>query len=136
MIKGIVAGRPVGSEQGIVTAILHYLVSLRLRPVHHRNTGSIRGKNGDGTLRFGLARSSINQKGAPDILVTVDGFGVAIEVKSAVGRLRPEQVEWLQAFQSMPTGGLVVVARSVDDVVAAVERLKRGERWMVDLKNV
>jgi hypothetical protein len=37
----------------------------------------------------------------------------SIEVKSATGRLRPEQRQWLEAVQA--AGGIAGVARSVED---------------------
>ncbi len=118
------------NEQAILTAILQYLVSMHLRPVHHRNTGAIFHRGGQ--VVFGRSRSSINQKGAPDILVTFLGVGLAIEVKAAKGRLSPEQREWLNDFQAEPSRGLAMVARSVDDVVDALGRMRRGERWSID----
>lgn len=135
MIKAMINGRPSGSEQGILTAILHYLVVLGTNPVHHRNTGIIIGRNGV-NLRFGRGRNAINQRGAPDILVTYKGRGMAIEVKNATGRLRPEQRDWLDRFQKGASAGLVVVARSVDDVVNAVDKINAGETWQLDLAPV
>jgi hypothetical protein len=126
MIKGILNGKPFGSEQNILTAILHYLISLGIRPVHHRNTGAIFGKNGDGSLRFGRAKTTLNQRGAPDILMTYRGRGVAIEVKRPDGRLSNDQKEWLSVFQKPPNNGAVIVARSVDDVERAIRELDCG----------
>jgi hypothetical protein len=37
----------------------------------------------------------------------------SIEVKSATGRLRPEQRQWMEAVQA--AGGIAGVARSVED---------------------
>lgn len=75
--------------------------------------------------------------GSPDVVgvLTVGGVGVmvGIEVKSATGRVRPEQAAWLAAgaARGMVTG----VARSADDaraIVAAgrarVEEVLRGGR--------
>ena len=67
----------------------------------------------------------VGGKGAGDLLgwttrtITSDMVGqpvavfTSIEVKSASGRLRPEQRQWLEAVQA--AGGIAGVARSVDD---------------------
>jgi hypothetical protein len=39
----------------------------------------------------------------------------SIEVKSATGRLRPEQRQWLETVQA--AGGIAGVARSVEDAL-------------------
>jgi hypothetical protein len=39
----------------------------------------------------------------------------SIEVKTATGRLRPEQQQWLDAVQA--AGGIAGVARSVDEAL-------------------
>ena len=130
-IKGIINGRPAGNEQGIVTAILGYLAAIGAMPVHHRNSGAI--VRSGGRIIFGRSRSMFNQRGAPDILFTYMGRGVAVEAKSATGRLRPEQREWLDRFQKGPSRGLVIVARSVDDVEKAVDKIKAGETWTADV---
>lgn len=44
---------------------------------------------------------------------------LCIEVKSARGRLRPEQKEFLQAMANL--GAICMVARSLNDVIAAFE---------------
>jgi hypothetical protein len=52
---------------------------------------------------------------------THNGIGVVlqIEVKAARGRVAPEQTKWLAMIERM--GGIAVVARSVDDVLDAIE---------------
>lgn len=62
------------------------------------------------------------------ILTLTSGVGrfLALEVKSARGRLRPEQVTWLELVRRM--GGFAAVVRSVDEARAAVWRARRGER--------
>jgi hypothetical protein len=55
-------------------------------------------------------------RGVPDILGCYRGRGLAIEVKSSIGKTSPEQDLWLGKWANYPTSGLWLVARSVDDV--------------------
>ncbi|GMO63128.1 MAG: hypothetical protein Ta2A_10120 [Treponemataceae bacterium] len=65
-------------------------------------------------IRFG-------EKGAADLICCMpDGRFAAIEVKSPKGRLSPEQKQWLANIESRH--GLVVVARSVEDVIVALKQ--------------
>lgn len=132
MIKGVAGGRPYGTEKQIQTAILAYLCSRGILPVHHRNTGDIV-RNRAGQIRFGRSWSTLNQRGAPDVLFTYLGKGVALEVKTPIGRLSPDQRDWLNRFQAPPNEGLVIVARSVDDAEAALKKMEAGETWKQDL---
>ena len=58
--------------------------------------------------------------GVPDLLGVLgpDGRAIAIEVKHVKGRQGPEQVAFQKAWEAR--GGLYVVARSVDDVIARI----------------
>lgn len=57
--------------------------------------------------------------GTPDLLgVIKPGTALAIEVKDAKGRQRPEQVAFQKAWESR--GGLYILARSVDDVLTRI----------------
>jgi hypothetical protein len=49
----------------------------------------------------------------PDMVGQQVAVFTSIEVKSASGRLRPEQRQWLEAVQA--AGGIAGVARSVED---------------------
>jgi len=62
------------------------------------------------------------RKGISDILGIVPPTGrlIAVECKSGKGKLTPEQREFLADVTA--AGGLAIVARSVDDVVKAMER--------------
>jgi hypothetical protein len=70
-------------------------------------------------VQFGLAVGSADLIGWTTRTITPDMVGqqvavfTSIEVKSATGRLRPEQRQWLEAVQA--AGGIAGVARSVDD---------------------
>ena len=59
--------------------------------------------------RFGLA------VGSADLIGIAHGKPLAIEVKSATGRLSPEQIAWGECWRRL--GGLFVVARSVDEAI-------------------
>ena len=103
------------SEKGTQKAILQWL---RLHGAFavRVNTGAT--KIGERFVRFN------DTVGCPDILCCwpgvqySSGIFVGIEVKRVGGRLRPEQAACLDAIRK--AGGLAFVARSVDDVAAAL----------------
>ena len=70
-------------------------------------------------VRYGLQPGSADLIGWRTITITPEMVGqqvavfTSIEVKSATGRLRPEQRQWMEAVQS--AGGIAGVARSVED---------------------
>src|SRR5262245_20432134 len=65
------------------------------------------------------ARGGKVRKSWPDISAVIkSGRLLAIEVKSATGRFKPGQPEMLAAL--VKAGALVIVARSIDDVKAAL----------------
>jgi hypothetical protein len=82
------------------------------------NTGTLRDQRGR-PVQFGLAVGSADLIGWTTRTITPDMVGhqvavfTSIEVKSATGRLRPEQRQWLEAVQA--AGGIAGVARSVED---------------------
>jgi hypothetical protein len=82
------------------------------------NTGTLRDQHGR-PVQFGLCKGSADLIGYRTITITPDMVGqqvavfTSIEVKTATGRLRPEQQQWLDAVQA--AGGIAGVARSVED---------------------
>jgi hypothetical protein len=82
------------------------------------NTGTLRDQHGR-PVQFGLCKGSADLIGWRTITITPEMVGqqvavfLSIEVKTATGRLRPEQQQWLDAVQS--AGGIAGVARSVED---------------------
>lgn len=84
------------------------------------NTGTLRDQNGR-PVQFGLCKGSADLIGWKRVTITPDMVGttvavfVSIEVKTATGRLRPEQQQWLDAVQA--AGGIAGVARSVEDAI-------------------
>jgi hypothetical protein len=98
----------------------HIRLALSRGPVrlYRNNTGTLRDQHGR-PVTFGLAVGSADLIGWTTRTITPDMVGqqvavfTSIEVKSATGRLRPEQRQWLEAVQA--AGGIAGVARSVED---------------------
>jgi hypothetical protein len=105
-------------EQDVVKAILDYLTLRHIPHVHVRNSGNIIHKK-DGSMFFG---KGLNQKGVCDIVAVFKSVALGIEVKSDIGRLRPEQKEWLGEWEKH--GGQWILARSVTDVEQLLENIK------------
>ncbi len=61
------------------------------------------------------------EKGTSDILGIWRGKMLCIEVKSAKGRLRPEQKDFLQAMANL--GAICMIARSLQDVILVLDAL-------------
>ncbi len=88
------------------------------------NTGTLKDANGR-PVQFGLCKGSADLIGWTTRTITPDMVGqqvavfTSIEVKSATGRLRPEQRQWLEAVQA--AGGIAGVARSVEDAQSLID---------------
>jgi len=79
-----------------------------------QNSGTFQERNRDGSVRYIRANTA---KGMSDIMgVLKDGRTLAIEVKSAIGRMRPGQEEFLATIRQ--AGGVAGVCRSVEDAQA------------------
>ncbi len=82
------------------------------------NTGTLKDANGR-PVQFGLCKGSADLIGWKRVTITPEMVGtqvalfLSIEVKTATGRLRTEQQQWLDAVQA--AGGIAGVARSVSD---------------------
>lgn len=77
--------------------------------VWRNNTGVLKDKTGR-PIKFGLC------KGGSDLIgITKDGRFLAVECKTATGRIRPEQLTFIDAVQK--AGGRAGVARSVDEAL-------------------
>ena len=98
-------------EHEIQNEIMAYLVSNKIF-AWRQNTGAISIK--DRFIRFGL-------KGTSDILGIYKGIFLAIEVKTAQGKLRKEQVFFLRKIKDQ--GGIAIVARSLDDVKCVLNEI-------------
>lgn len=101
-----------GPKESVIQAqILAYLERRGDCFVWRNNTGSFSPRPG-AFVRFGTP-------GSADILgVRWGGQLLAVEVKTSTGRLRPAQERW--GAEVTRFGGLYIVARSVDDVDAAL----------------
>lgn len=64
-----------------------------------------------GRKRFGHLKRT---NGVPDILGIFKGKPLAIEVKTPIGRMSPEQIDFKLRFEI--EGGIFIEARSLDDV--------------------
>jgi hypothetical protein len=79
-----------------------------------QNSGTFQERNREGSTRYIRANT---QRGMSDIMgVLKDGRTLAIEVKSATGRMRPGQEEFLATIRQ--AGGVAGVCRSVEDAQA------------------
>jgi len=104
------------TEADIQRTILDYL-NLKGHFVVRINTMGV-AKWGRGGSFAGFRPSPM--KGVSDILgISSTGKFIAIEVKSAKGKASPEQIDFLDKVRAR--GGIAIVARSLDDVIA--ERL-------------
>jgi penicillin-binding protein-related factor A (putative recombinase) len=65
------------------------------------------------------------RKGTPDILCFYRGRAVVFELKSKSGRLSPHQKAWRDDFLKSAHQSFYIVARSVDDVQAALDLIDR-----------
>ena len=77
--------------------------------IWRNNTGVLKDKTGR-PIKFGLC------KGGSDLIgIAKDGKFLAVECKTATGRIRPEQLTFIAAVQK--AGGRAGVARSVEDAL-------------------
>jgi hypothetical protein len=107
------------SEAQTQKAILQYLAHHpKVARVWRQNSGTFRERNRDGSFRYIRANTA---RGMADIMgVLTDGRTLAIEVKSATGRVSPDQAAFLESIAS--AGGIAGVCRSIDDAAALLEK--------------
>jgi Holliday junction resolvase len=82
-----------------------------------------------GAWSFNVWGGGMMRAGLPDIVACHRGRLIAIECKSATGRLRPRQ-KW-ELRLAAAAGAVVVVARSGDDVAAALDRIEEEHERIV-----
>lgn len=93
--------------------------------VFRNNTGALRDENGR-LVRYGLCTGSADLIGLRRVVIGPEHVGqtmgqfVAVEVKTATGRLTREQQAFLRLVEQF--GGLAGVARNVEEAVRLVER--------------
>jgi hypothetical protein len=103
--------------QNQIRAALGELPDLMLQRNSVGNVETIDGRR----MGFGLGKGSADLVGC----LAPSGRFFALEVKTATGRVRPEQRVWLEVVRRF--GGFATVVRSVDDALAAVARARAGE---------
>lgn len=85
-------------------------------------TDAERSWNRNGTVR----RKRRIVRGWPDLTLVIEGRAVFVEVKSSKGRLSPEQIACHARLRE--AGALLILARSLDDVIAALpSQTEKGE---------
>jgi hypothetical protein len=104
------------SESTIRNEIMLALGARRNILVHRINVGKARAFDDPSrVVDFGPP------PGTADIICCIDGKFVAIEVKTTIGRQRPEQKNYEAAVGNR--NGIYILARSVEDVVNALTNL-------------
>ena len=108
----LIADAPRETEKGLMIRIRAALAVLPGVLVWRNNVG-VDAEHG---IRYGLGVGSADLVG----IVTIQGVGVflGVEVKTATGRMRPEQVRWAETVRRF--GGLAITARTPEEAVAAV----------------
>lgn len=107
-------------EGAVVQACLEYLKLIGAY-VWRNNTGALKDKT-DRPVFFG-------KPGSADILGLLPGGRfIAVECKSKKGKLSEKQKDFLANVKRI--GGLDVVARSVDDVINAVQNRHWRKIWI------
>jgi len=106
------------SEARILNDIMRAVGALPHVRIFRNSVGHARDPVSGQHMKFGLA------VGASDLVGIVKPRGrfIALEVKSAAGRLRPEQDAFLRMVVAM--GGVAGVVRSVDEALALVEQAR------------
>lgn len=104
-------GKRVIPEKAIENQILHYLYKKKIFAWKNQSTGVF-----DPVKRiYRKSNNAFHIKGTSDILgILPDGRFLAIEVKSATGRLSEEQKFFI--FQINANGGKAFMARTIQDV--------------------
>ena len=115
------AGGTVGkSEANIQNEILMALSKAGCL-VWRQDTGAYKNPKSGRLVKYGLCKGSSDVIGAIPVEITQDMVGKkfaifgAWEVKTATGRIRPEQLTFIAAVQK--AGGRAGVARSVQDAL-------------------
>lgn len=100
----------MSTPEGIVEkAIFRYLRSREIFAFKVKTIGTW-----DQAIKRYRTPSGNYRKGVSDIIGIYNGRPLAIEVKSAKGRVSPEQKQFLQDWAD--NGGIAIVARSPEDV--------------------
>lgn len=101
------------SETAIMRAV-HDAVVVTGRALLWRNNVG-RARFGPSWVAYGMGVGSADLVG----ILRPDGRGFALEVKTATGRLSPEQRAWHRAWSE--AGGFVACVRSVEEALRALD---------------
>lgn len=105
------------SEKDIERQILEFLETLPDCFAWKQNT--VGAPSGSGGYR--LAKSRFIFRGVSDILGVFRGRAIAIEVKTRVGKVSPEQEMFMENIRNH--GGFAFVARSLDDAIRKMKEI-------------
>lgn len=85
-----------------------------------KDVGLLHWRQNSGNVFAGNRRIKLGESGLPDIIVIAPPFGgvVGLEVKSARGKMRPDQVAF--AAELTKNGGRYFVVRSLADAMNAI----------------
>ena len=101
-------------REGDLVKVIRQYLELQGAVVIRNNSGCLRDAT-NRPVRFG-------ETGSADLVCCLRGGRyLAVEVKGPKGRLRPSQAVWLDRVRS--AGGLAVVARTLQDLIDALEAL-------------
>lgn len=104
-------------ESDIQAVILDYLASLpRAKFWKNKTTGTYDPKIGG----FRKMHGRHNSRGSPDILGTIDGKFIGIEVKKPSGIVSTDQQDFINHLNKV--GAIAFVARSLDDVISVMRK--------------
>ena len=107
------------TESEIQAAVMRKLGSRPDTRVFRNHCGSVQDRQGRWHT-FGLARGSADLIGWQTLTITPDMVGqriaqfLSVEVKSATGRVRPEQEAWARTVNEH--GGHAIIVRSVEEI--------------------
>lgn len=105
------------AERDVQRALLAAIGAIPGSLTERMNTGTATDTRTGRVVRFGTP-------GSPDVRVTLQGRAVAIECKSATGRLSPEQERWQHAHTA--AGGFYIVCRDVRQTVLTLAEIATG----------
>lgn len=102
-------------EKHIQAGILHYLNTVPGCIAFQIYNGAVFDQR---IGRFRTNNNKFRPKGIPDIIGSIRGVALGIEVKTKTGRLSPEQIRMHEILKSY--GWIVGICRSIEDAQALV----------------
>lgn len=102
-------------EGRVKNAVCSYLASRGVFFFVHASVGIFDSRRGV----YRTNHSPHHRRGVADLLGIYHGAPLAVELKSAKGRLSPYQKQFLDDWKA--AGGIAIVARSIDDVIEGLK---------------